>query len=94
MFSNRELNLVRVSAEAVAAGVRALVPTNVPFGVLQASPGLEIPDRVKGLGARPTTKKQQNVKNKIRQENKPNLAWCSGIEQTCRVVWCRALAFR
>lgn len=36
MFSNRELNLVRASAEAVAAGVRALVPTNVPFGVLQA----------------------------------------------------------
>lgn len=28
---------MRVSAEAVAAGVRALVPTNVPFGVLQAS---------------------------------------------------------
>lgn len=34
-LNDRELNLVRASAEA--AGVRALVPTDVPFGVLQVS---------------------------------------------------------
>ncbi|CAM9162267.1 unnamed protein product [Pylaiella littoralis] len=39
----RELNLVRASAEA--AGVRALVPTDVPFGVLQVA------DKVKMLFA-------------------------------------------
>lgn len=35
VLHDRELNLVRASADA--AGVRALVPTNVPFGMLQAS---------------------------------------------------------